>query len=153
MSQPAAHTFFVKAAKSAGIFVVLLVGAYIINVQIQSYLGRNAAVATGLPTHTFEQALSLAKQQGKPVLANFSAAWCPACRRLDKEVLAKTEVKQRIEQRYIFTRIDYDTEEGQTFMARYQAKGTPTLLILDAQGEQLKRLNLTFTPAQFLTQL
>lgn len=150
---PLARSSVIKTAKSIGVFLALLVAAYFINVEVQSYLGRKAAEATGLPKHTLEQALTLAKQQGKPVLAEFSAVWCPACRRFDQDVLSSPKVKQHIEQHYIFTRVDYDTDEGQAFMARYHAKGTPTLLILNAAGEQTKRLRLEFEPAKFLNQL
>lgn len=143
----------IKPAKSVAAFLVLLGAMYMINVEVQSYLGRQAAEATGLPKHSLTEALALSAQQDKPVLAELSAVWCPACRKLDEKVFTNDKIKAVIEKHYIFTRVDYDTEEGQRFTARYQARGTPTLLVLNAQGDPLRRLKLSYDPEVFIEQL
>lgn len=150
---PPQNTPFKKTAKTILSFVAILGAAYLINVEVQSYLGRQAAEATGLPKHTLNEALVLAKQHNKPVFAELSAVWCPACRKLDKLVLSAPEVQAALNNNYIFTRVDYDTDEGKQFARTYKARGTPTLLVLNADATPIKRLRIEYDPAEFVKQL
>ncbi|WNO08825.1 thioredoxin family protein [Teredinibacter sp. KSP-S5-2] len=134
-------------------FGVLLLLAYFANVKLQSYLGRQAFDATGLAEIPLEQALEKARKENKLVLADMSAIWCPACRKLDKNVLSNNDVQQAINQKYIFTRIEYETEAGKAFSQKYQVSGFPTLLVLDTKGTLVRRLPLTFDTKAFLSNL
>lgn len=69
---------------SAVFFVSALVGAYFINVEVQSYLGRQATAATGLVSLSFDEALVKASAEQKLVLVAVSAVWCSTCRKLDR---------------------------------------------------------------------
>ena len=87
------------------------------------------------------------------MLADFSAIWCPACRRLHAEVFTDAAVKTAIRQGYELSRIDYESPEAPAFMARYEVSGFPTLLLLDGEGKLLRRLPLSFDPAVFAASL
>jgi thioredoxin-related protein len=50
----------------------------------------------------------------------------------------------------VFARIEYESEEGEAFMEKYQVRGFPTVLILDAEGNKLMQLPLTFSPTAFV---
>lgn len=132
-------------------YLLIPVIAYFAHVEYNSYLGKQAIEGTGLTIHPLDKALIKADKEEKLVLADMSAIWCPTCRRLDNEVFSDESVKQVIEKNYVFSRIEYESKEGEAFMKKYQVKGFPTLLVLDSQGNKLAQLPLTFSPAEFVS--
>ena len=142
-----------KVIKVLLVIAVSLSLAYMLFFKIQSYLGQQALDATGLPRLEFQQALQQAKQQDRYILADISAIWCPTCRKLDKKIFSDTNVKKTIAQHYIFSRIEYETDQGKAFMKRYNIKGFPSLLILDKDATVQRRLALTFDPELFVEYL
>ena len=142
-----------RQARSWVGFAIILGVVFFGNRAFQTHLGEQALEEMGLPTFSLQEAIKKAQQENKMVIADMSAIWCGTCRKLDKDVLSSPEVQAVINENYIFARIEYDTPEGDAFMARYQVAGFPTLLVLDNNGEVKKHLNLTFDPKQFSAQL
>lgn len=136
-----------------GIIVGVMLAAYFAHVEINTYLGKKVLKETGLTILSLEEAFAEARKENKQVLADLSAIWCPSCRKLDKNVLADADVKQAIADKYIYARIEYESDEGKAFQTRYKVKGFPNLLILDAQGNLVRKLALSFEPKPFLNQL
>lgn len=112
-------------------------------------LGRGAFNATGLPHRTLAEAQTLAKAENKPLLIYFSAYWCPSCRRMDREVLSHSAVKEKMDERYIFVRIDSEAEGTRAHMKRYDLHGFPSLLLTDAEGTLIRHLPRTNDAQQF----
>ena len=56
-------------------------------------------------------------------------------------------------QNFVYTRIEFESPEGESFMQNYQVTGFPTLLILNAQGEKLVQLPINYAPSPFLATL
>lgn len=131
----------------------VLVAGYFINVEVQSRLGERALASTGLVSHPLPAALARAKAESKLVLVDVSAIWCPSCRTLDREVFANADVRRRLTDNFVFTRLEYESPEGQSFLKDHEASGFPTLWLLDGSGQMLRRLQVTFDPAAFLAQL
>ena len=136
-----------------GIIILLSVLAYYGNKTVQTYLGQQAIDDTGLKVLTLEQALEIAKNSNKLVLADMSAIWCPSCRKLDKQVFSDEQVKTQLNQDFVYARIEYDSSEGEAFMQRYQVTGFPTLLILNSNAEKLVQLPINYEPPPFLATL
>ncbi|HCR31513.1 MAG TPA: hypothetical protein DIV79_16025 [Opitutae bacterium] len=139
--------------KTVVILVAIVGFAYYGNLKYQAHLGQKAIESTGLNVLALDEALARLAKSGKPVLANLSAIWCPSCRRLDYEVLSKEAVVQKIENDYHYARVEFDSEEGKAFMKRYEVRGFPNLIILDGDGNSLKRLPRSFSPESFLQAL
>lgn len=136
------------------LLMVAFGGVFYIGINsLQNFNGKRAFAKTGLEPLTLAQAMTKAQDQGKPILADFSAYWCGYCVKLDKEVLANAKVKQVIEQGYVYARIDSESDEADYFRKTYQAYGYPTLIILKPDGTLVKKLELTFEPDQFLQQI
>ena len=101
--------------------LALLAGAilavYFINVEVQSYFGRQALAKAGLTNLPLEPALTKAKAENKLLLVDVSAIWCPTCRKLDNTVFADAVVRQTIGEKFIFSRLEYESPEGEAFLA------------------------------------
>ena len=136
-----------------GLLALGLIAAYFINVEVQSYWGRQALAQAALTNLPLEQALVKAKAESKLVLADVSAIWCPTCRALDKNVFADARVKQKISEKYIFSRLEYESQEGADFLAKHEAAGFPNLWLLDGDGKVIRHLTVTLNPTEFLQQL
>ncbi len=134
-------------------YALVPLALYFVNVEYQTWRGQQALAETALDFQPLDVALAKARTSGKPVLADFSAIWCPACRRLHAEVFTDAAVKAAITGGYQLSRIDYESPEAPAFMERYGVSGFPTLLLLDGEGNLLRRLPLSFDPAVFAASL
>lgn len=122
-------------------------GAYEAHTAWQTERGEAALKATALDFLPLEQALALAQAQGKPVLVDFSAIWCPTCRVLHADVFTHLAVKQAITSGYVLSRVDYESPGAQVFMQRYGVRGFPSLLVLSADGALVRHVPISFDPA------
>lgn len=81
-------------------------------------------------------ALALAKSNESFVFIDFYAEWCAACKVLKSRTLESPQVLSALE-RYIVLNVDTDLyEEAAAF---YSVVGMPTLLVLNAAGEEVYR--------------
>jgi len=147
------HSPLSKTSLIGGIIILLSILGYYGNKAVQSYLGQQAIEQTGLEVLSLEQALKVAKNSNKLVLADFSAIWCPSCRKLDKQVFSDERVKNQFNQNFVYARIEFDSQAGKSFMKNYQVMGFPTLLVVNAKGEKLVQLPVSYEPSPFLRSL
>ncbi len=134
-------------------FPLFLVVLYFANHALQSYWGRDARDQTGFAATSFKQAKATAQEQGKQILVDVSAVWCGTCRKLDKVIFSNPDVQQVINDSYIFMRVEYDSDDGDRFIQDYGVRAYPTLLVLNAEGQLQRHLQLTFNPQNFISQL
>lgn len=87
------------------------------------------------------EAQKLSKKTGKPIYINISAAWCGYCKKMKKNVYSKNKVASEMNDNYIAIAIDGEKGEGIALVKKHKIKGYPTQLILDAEGNILKRNN------------
>lgn len=120
---------------------------------LQNYNGKRAFANTGLVPLTLAEAKIQAAEQGKPILADLSAFWCGYCVKLDKSVFSHPKVKAFLDAHYVYARIDSESDEAASFMQRYNARGYPTLVIIQPNGSLIKKINTTFDPEAFISQL
>jgi thiol:disulfide interchange protein len=132
---------------------VIATCGYFAHTAWQTQRGEAALKATALDFLPLEQALALAKVQGKPVLVDFSAIWCPTCRALHAEVFTNATVKAAIATGFVLSRVDYEAPDARAFMQRYEVRGFPTLLVLSADGALVRRVPVSFDPAALAASL
>ncbi|WP_413944086.1 thioredoxin family protein [Bdellovibrio sp. HCB-162] len=104
----------------------------------------------GFIENNIEAALKKADKEKKLVLVDYGAPWCPACVRLETEVFGTKEFKGATK-KLVKVALNSDLAANKAFGDKYQIKALPTLLILNAQGEELYR-SLDFKPAKSLSQ-
>jgi len=126
---------------------------YFGNVRLQTFLGERALAGTGLEIHTLEDGLRTAAATDRLVLADVSAIWCSSCRHFDGKVLADAAVQKLLNERFVFVRLEYESDEGKAFSERYGLDGFPRLIVLDAQGKLVARLPTVYDPVQFRASL
>jgi len=85
---------------------------------------------------TLDEATTAAKESGRPMLVDFWADWCAACKVMDKEAYAQPAFAEAA-QHFIAVRVNYDKK---TALARkYNVNELPTLLFTDSYGTELFR--------------
>ena len=98
-----------------------------------------------------EKALQTAAQTGRPVFMQFSAAWCPICKRMEKSTLADPAVAARIARSYVPVRVDADRHGD--LVKDLEIDGLPTILIVSPELEILHRIAGFQTAEAMLEQL
>lgn len=87
-----------------------------------------------------------AKKYDKITLLKFSAPWCPACIRLKSETMNKPAVKALLK-KVNFEEINIDLVENEKISDQYGVKAIPTVILVNEQGEEIKRW-LDYQPAK-----
>lgn len=104
----------------------------------------------------FETALAQARSDGRPVLIDFYAEWCAACKELDKYTYVAPEVKSETD-RFTLVKIDGTNEHSllTALEQRYGVQGYPTVAFIDSQGQLLVDPKVTgfLEPEKFLAEL
>ena len=81
--------------------------------------------------HDLAGALEKAKNEGKPVMADFYTDWCGWCKKLDKDVYEDAGVN-RLAEKFICVKVNCELDKGA--FAKYGLKGYPTIIFFNAAG-------------------
>ena len=103
-------------------------------------------------TASLTAALQAAQARHAPVLVDFYAPWCYSCYFMAKNVKNGPEW-ERLEQKAVVLELDADSPEGAHWMQAWSVKGLPNYLVLDEHGQELGRIQLERTRAQFYPEI
>lgn len=103
-------------------------------------LGTARAAGTVWSDLALPPALELARREHKWVLIDVYATWCVPCHKMDEEVYPREEVARAIAGGFVALRRDGEAGEGVAIVQRYHVVGYPTLLVLDAKGNEVDRI-------------
>ena len=97
------------------------------------------------------EALRLARAQGRPVMLDFSAAWCVPCKELEKRTFAEASVFAELE-RFVAAKVDVteDTEQNEALRAKYKADTLPAVVLIDSKGKVVHTVREFVGPDRFL---
>lgn len=107
---------------------------------------RAAEPPRGIAFHDVEDTLTLAAEEGKPIVLYFTADWCPPCQRMQAEAFTDPAVI-RASERFVWSKIDID--RNQPLAARFAVRGIPSFVFLDEQGQLIDRSSGYFSPTKF----
>ncbi len=98
-----------------------------------------------------KEALAKASSEGKPVLIDFGAEWCAACKKLEHQTFPDANVRSEA-QRFVALRVDATDDEDKTVIElkdKYKVVGLPTVIMLDKTGKEVVRFNDFVKPDEF----
>ena len=103
-------------------------------------------------TEDMDEALSLARAQGKVVLADFTGSdWCPPCQMLHHQVFETEAFKEFAADKLVFLTLDFPkfkpqdpkvTEANEKLSEKFKVEGYPTVILLDVDGKEFFRPDL-----------
>ena len=134
-----------RASKALGL--LLLVGGIVYGVGAAGARER-ARAATFAWQHDYDEAVALARREGRPMIIDFWADWCTACKELDRTVWADPRVRTEAS-RFVALKLD-GTDGSDRFndlVDRFGVVGLPTVVILDAKGREVPDRVLGAVPA------
>lgn len=147
---------------------LLLVGAAQGNTNVfQPLTNFSAATAATSSQHTLftridnayqlQKSIALAKAQGKPIMLDFYADWCIACKEMEQTTFKDPTVTKLLSTHFVTLQIDITQNNAQDkkFMQQFGVIAPPTLIFINAEGKWLKNLTLVgkMNAADLLTHL
>jgi thioredoxin-related protein len=105
----------------------------------------SAAAADGFMS--WDEGLAEARRTGRPVVVDVFTTWCGWCKRMDREVYARADVRSYLGEHFIAIKLDAESAqavryEGKRLTAKslasqFRVSGYPTTIFLRADGTHL----------------
>lgn len=127
-----------RALKGLGVALLVLSATYAAGAAAARE--RAHAASHGLTwLKTEAEAVALAKASGRPVIIDFWAEWCTACKELDKVAWSDPRVQAEAG-RFVAVKAD-GTDSSDEFLAlaeKYGVVGMPTVIFIDGRGREVR---------------
>lgn len=95
----------------------------------------------------WDAGLAEAAKSGKPVLVDAYTGWCGWCKRMDRDVYARPEVRDYLEKHFVPIKLDAESsrpahyegrgQTGRSIAQRFRITGYPTTVFLRSNGEHI----------------
>ena len=104
-------------------------------------LGFSSAFAQGIEFEkgTYAEALAKAKAENKMIFMDCYTVWCGPCKKLAKDIFTQPEVGEFFNKNFVNIKIDMEKGVGVELQKKHKVSSFPTLMFLDASGENLHR--------------
>lgn len=93
------------------------------------------------------------KGKNTPVMIDFYADWCAQCKELDKFTYTDKDVAD-LSNSFVNIKIDL-TKENKSISDKFNIKGLPVVIFINAKGEEIKELRVTgfLKPEEFIKRM
>lgn len=94
----------------------------------------------------YDDAIASSKKLSRPIVVLFTGTrWCPACIKLERDVLSQPEFASSVGNKFVFLKAEFSDHSStgmmrspyQPLMDRYHVDSFPTIIIINADGQQL----------------
>jgi thioredoxin:protein disulfide reductase len=147
----------VRLSKAAGVILtaggafLLLMGA----IKPERTLAWEAPLAEGPLGPLTAPARQRALAESRPLIVDFTAAWCVACKEMEKHTFNDERV-QREAGRFVAVRVDVTDDEDPRVKAtttEHAVRGLPTVILFRSDGAEAQRFTQQVEAEEFLTGL
>lgn len=99
---------------------------------------------------TYSEAVALSQSSSKPIVILFTGTgWCPACVKLEREVISHPDFINAVGQKFVFLKAEFPDYSESAVMAspfkplmdRYGVDAFPTMVVINANGQKLYTVN------------
>lgn len=120
-----------------GLGIIIVVTAAVLIVFGQPSTSNNQSSADTTWHTDLNSALQDAKNSDKPVFIDFYADWCSYCKELNESTLSDPNVKKKLSKDYIT--VDINTDQNPDLASQYKIYNLPTVVVLNSNGQEIKR--------------
>jgi thioredoxin-related protein len=89
---------------------------------------------------TLEELKKEAKEKNKLIFLDAYTSWCGPCKMMAAQTFTHEKVGSFFNKNFISYKLDMEQGEGPGFAVRYQVNAYPTLLFIDAKGNEVHRV-------------
>ncbi len=100
-------------------------------------------------SHNYEETTKSAKKYDRPILMNFTGSdWCGWCKKLKGEVFSRPSFMDYASKNLLLLEVDFPSrkqqsskvrEQNQRLKRKYGIRGYPTIILIDANGNEIAR--------------
>ena len=97
---------------------------------------------------SFNEALTMAKKQDKKLILDIYTDWCGWCKKMDADVYGKSDIKDLVEDDFIFYKLNAEGDEKITYMGKqysaaelaalFEVTGYPTTVFIEPNGKVIE---------------
>jgi len=108
---------------------------------------RTAAAADEIRWLTWDAGLRQAEESGRPILVDVYTDWCGWCKRMDREVYSRADVREALTRRFVPVKLNAESKGAVTYQAqkltergiaaKFKVSGYPTTIFLASNGDHL----------------
>jgi len=94
---------------------------------------------------------ALAAREDKPLIMDFYAEWCAACKELDEKTWPDPDVQERLSE-FVQVKLDLtkSNSQSETYLKKYNIYGMPTVIFFNASGEEIERFEGFKSPQEVI---
>lgn len=98
--------------------------------------------------YNLDSAITTAQKSNKLIFVDFYADWCGYCKQLDEKTYPNEQVEEKMAQKYVAVKINVD--KNPDLASKYSIYGLPTIIIMDSNGNEIKRVEGYQSPSELL---
>ncbi len=151
-----------KMGKALGILLIIAGGSLIFSLFFRFFnpgIVSSERVVRSIEEEPFwissdEVGFQQARLEGKPVVMDFYADWCSACKELDEKTWTDEKVLSELSE-FIPVKLDLtrNNESTEFYRNRYQIIGLPTVIFFNSSGKEVGRFGGFRSPENVLLDL
>ncbi len=102
---------------------------------------------------TLQEARDQAMADDKLIFIEVYADWCTPCKVMEESTFRDAQVVDLIENHFLAWKVDVESTPGKLFAIQEGIHSLPALLVQDAQGNPLMKINKALQPQAFIQML